>query len=100
MPYERCMGLMVQDDASYNEYREQMRPLLERHQGRFRYDFRVAQTLFSESVAPINRVFVIAFPDKGSNDAFFADPDYQRVRARWFEPAVAAVTLLMQNPSA
>lgn len=94
MAVERLVGLHVTDEDGYGAYREHMLPLLTAHGGTFGYDFRVAEVLRSEVDHPINRVFTIRFPDSAALEAFFAHPDYLAVRARWYEPAVAAGTEL------
>lgn len=94
MAYERLVGLHVTDEAGYARYREQMTPLLHALGGRFRYDFRIAEELKSEASHPINRVFVISFPDRATHDAFFAHPDYLAARRAHFEAAVQGVTML------
>lgn len=96
MALENLVGLDVSDDASYQAYREAMTPILTRYGGGFRYDFRVGEVLKSESDARINRLFIIHFPDRGAKDGFFADPEYAAVRARFFAPAVKAVTILAE----
>ncbi len=92
MSYERLMALQVRDEAAYQRYRKAMVPILERYGGGFRYDLQVSVVLKSEAPHPINRVFVIYFKDEPSKDAFFADPDYQSVRAEHYVPAVEAAT--------
>jgi uncharacterized protein (DUF1330 family) len=94
MTYERCVGLQVLDEAAYGRYRQGMLPLLARHGGAFRYDFKVAEALLNEAGAPINRVFVLAFPDEAAHDAFFADPAYLAVREAHFKAAVSHVTVI------
>ena len=86
-------GLEVKDDAGYARYRQEMTPILARYGGGFGCDFVVAQVLVGPNPR-INRVFAIAFPDRGSRERFFADPQYRAVRARWFEPSVGAVEVL------
>jgi hypothetical protein len=73
-----------------------MRPLLHARGGDFRYDFEVARTLRSEATHPINRLFAIHFPTSAAKDAFFADPEYRAIRARFYEPAVRARTVLAE----
>lgn len=90
MAYEMTVGLLVQDQARYEQYRSEIRPLLEEIGGAFRYDFIVARVLQSENGAEINRAFVLRFPDQSSKERFFADPRYLEIRRRWFEPAVKA----------
>lgn len=87
------LGLEVKDDAGYARYRQEMTPILARYGGGFGCDFVVAQVLVGPNPR-INRVFTIAFPDRGTRDRFFADPQYRAVRARWFEPSVSAVEVL------
>ena len=60
MAYERVMGMQIDDAEWYRKYREAMEPLLIKSGGRFRYDFRIAEVLRSETAKKINRVFVIA----------------------------------------
>ena len=94
MSYERMVGLDIIDEVGYARYREGMLPILERYGGSFRYDFRIAETLRSETPAAVNRVFLLSFPSREANSSFFADPDYLAVRERHFKPAVRAVTLI------
>lgn len=94
MAYEMMVGLTVVDDASYQQYREAMTPLLAARGGGFRYDFKIAQVLKSASDHPINRLFAIYFPDRASKDAFYADPAYLAIKAKWFAPAVTGRTIL------
>ena len=88
------MGLNVTDDEAYQTYRSEMTPILKLYGGGFRYDFRVAEVLKSESDAPINRVFVIRFPDEGSMSAFFSNEEYLRVRLRHFEKSVTDTVII------
>ena len=96
MMHELLVGLTVRDEAGYQQYRDAMGPILRDHGGRFRYDFTVAATLRSESTHPINRMFVLSFPDRASKDAFFSHPDYKAVRARHFESSVAGATIIAE----
>lgn len=92
MVHEMMVGLTVTDDALYTQYRTAMAPLLEAHGGGFRHDFTIAQVLRSSSDHPINRVFTIFFGSKERMDAFFAHPEYQAIKARYFTAAVAGIT--------
>lgn len=98
MPFDRVVGLQVADEASYVRYREGMLPILARHGGVFRYDLRVSEVLKAESGQPINRLFVLRFPDKEAQAGFFADPAYLTVREAHFKPAVAAVSVIGEYP--
>jgi uncharacterized protein (DUF1330 family) len=96
MPYEMTVGLLVTDHAMYAQYRREMRPLLERAGGAFRYDFDVARVLESEDGAEINRAFVIQFPDRSTKERFFADPRYLEIRRRLFEPSVKSTVRIAE----
>ena len=97
MPYEMAVGLLVVDQESYSQYRQEMRALLEDAGGAFRYDFEVARVLRSEDGgAEINRAFVLQFPNKSSKERFFADPRYIEIRRRFFDPAVKARVLIAE----
>lgn len=90
----RLYGLQVTDPAVYQRYRNEMTPILHRFGGAFGYDFAVSDVLKSETDRPINRVFTIRFPDSGTADRFFADPDYLAVRTAWFGASVSHVTVI------
>ncbi|NJK99919.1 MAG: DUF1330 domain-containing protein [Spirulinaceae cyanobacterium RM2_2_10] len=94
MTIEMLVGLNVTDPAVYQSYRQAIQPYLERYGGGFSYDFRIADVLKSRTAAPINRVFTIYFTDKAALDAFFADPEYQQVKQRYFEQSVADTTII------
>lgn len=88
------VGLEVLDETGYARYRAAMKPILAEFGGAFDYDFVVAQTLLGPP--SINRVFMIAFPDRAARERLFGDPRYLAVREAHFEPAVAATTLLAE----
>lgn len=93
MTHEMMVGLTVGDEGLYQQYRQAMAPLLAAHGGGFRYDFTVAKVLASASDHPINRVFAIYFGDARQRDAFFAHPEYQAIKARYFAKAVTGTTI-------
>lgn len=94
MAFERLVGLHVSDPGGYARYRQDMEPILRRYGGGFRYDFEVAETLRSESDHAINRVFVLACPDRETMERFFEDPEYLRIRDRWFDSSVNGHTTI------
>lgn len=96
MSYEMIVGLQVKNDKVYSEYREAMRPLLERADGGFRYDFKIAEVLKSEEKRPINRVFAIYFGDKEKMEAFFSNPEYLKIKQKYFEASVEATTIISE----
>src|SRR6185295_15698503 len=79
------LGLEVKDDAGYARYRQEMTPILARYGGGFGCDFVIAEVLVGPNPR-INRVFTIAFPDRGSRERFFADPQYRAARSRCWKP--------------
>lgn len=83
------MGMQIDDDALYTQYRAEMTPLLEAAGGSFGVDVRVSEVLRSPAKRSFNRLFTIRFPSAAAREAFFADPAYIDVRKRLFEPAVA-----------
>lgn len=91
MRYEVLVGLHVTDESGYQRYRDGMTPLLTACGGTFRYDFRGGEMLAGRSEKPINRLFLISFPDVATKEAFFSDPAYLAVRAEHFDGAVACV---------
>lgn len=62
--------------------------------GFFRQDLHVSEQLKGEEEGKINRIFVISFPDKATNDRFFADEAYKQVRAEHFDAAVESSVIL------
>jgi uncharacterized protein (DUF1330 family) len=92
----KIVGLDVRDDSMYRRYREAMTPILHRYGGAFGYDLVVGEVLKSPVEARINRLFTMLFPAKGVADRFFSDPDYLKIRAALFEPAVASVTIIAE----
>ena len=94
MAIERLVGLHVTDDDLYQKYRDGMFPILEEYSGGFGYDFKVSDVLKSEVEMPINRVFTIYFENKDAMNAFFSNEKYLKIKNKFFEPSVAAVTVI------
>ena len=88
MAYENLVGLYVSDETKYQQYRDNMIPILKTYGGSFRYDFKVGETLKSEFGDHLNRVFVISFSDQESKENFFNDEEYKKVRSKYFDKAV------------
>ncbi|HYD02020.1 MAG TPA: DUF1330 domain-containing protein [Phycisphaerales bacterium] len=97
MPYESIVAMHVTDPAGYAAYRAGMTPILRRYGGGFRYDVIVSDTLESAAPHPINRLFAIFFRDPAARDAFFADPEYLRVRAEHFVQSVGGFTVIAEH---
>ena len=96
MAFEMTMGLLVEDQEKYAQYRTEIAPLLEEHGARFRYDFDVARVLKGEAKHGINRLFMIEFPDRSTKTKFFVDARYLEIRARLFEKSVAGWTTIAE----
>lgn len=94
MSYEILVGLNVLDNSLYQEYRLAMKPILISYGGGFGYDFKVSETLASETTNDINRVFTINFPSSGKMDQFFSDPEYIKVKSRYFDSSVESTTTI------
>ncbi|MDO6763626.1 DUF1330 domain-containing protein [Agarivorans sp. 1_MG-2023] len=94
MSYEMLVGLHVLDDDMYQQYRDAMRPILSSYGGGFGYDFKVSEVLRPEENSDINRVFTIYFSDGAAKEAFFANPEYLKVREHYFEASVASTTII------
>jgi uncharacterized protein (DUF1330 family) len=94
--FHSLVALHVTDDDGYRRYRAGMTPLLAGYGGRFLHDFVVAEALQSAADHPVNRVFVLVFPDRAAKEAFFADPAYRAVRAEHFAGAVAGATIIAE----
>ncbi|XDD46794.1 DUF1330 domain-containing protein [Leptospira sp. WS39.C2] len=96
LSFETIVGLEIKDEGLYTEYRNAMKGLLEQYEGGFRYDFKIAETLKSESEHPINRVFLIYFKTKERKLSFFADPEYKKIREKYFLPSVESTTQIAE----
>ncbi len=96
MKYERVVGLEVIDDIQYSLYRENMKPILSQYDGGFGYDFKISEVLKSEVESSINRVFTIYFPSEQASNNFFKDPQYLRVKEKFFAESVNSTTTIAQ----
>lgn len=94
MSYEMMVGLQIKNDTEYANYREAMGTILKSYGGGFRYDFRVSETLKNEEERPINRVFAIYFENKEKMDEFFKNPDYLKVKSKFYDVSVEATTII------
>jgi uncharacterized protein (DUF1330 family) len=93
------MGMDVRDAAKYAAYREAMTPILHSFGGSFVLDVWVNEVLCSPTLQQFNRLFVIRFPSPARMEAFFSDPRYREIRARWFDPAVGKYEELARHES-
>jgi len=91
---EMLIGLNVIDDQGYARYRKEMTPLLEGVAGGFGYDFKISETLKSESNHDVNRLFTIFFPNKEVMDNFFKNEHYLSIRKNHFKSSVHSSTII------
>lgn len=91
---EMVVGLNVKDDASYSKYREHMTPLLKKCGGGFGYDFKISETLKSQTKDTINRLFTIFFPNNEAMETFFSDEDYIQIKKDYFLDSVESTTII------
>ena len=96
MTFEIVVGLQIKDEGLYKRYRTATQSLLTKANGGFRYDFRVAETLKSESSDPINRVFVIYFQNRQASADFFANEEYLKAKNQFFEAGVTSTTIIAE----
>lgn len=99
MTFERMMALEVVDEL-YQQYRDNMLPILHTFGGSFGYDFIVSKVLKAKTAKPINRVFTIDFPSKDMMEQFFTDPAYLTVKDKYFKASVNAVTMISMHEKA
>lgn len=88
--FEMIIGMRVTDEASYQRYRDHMTPLLESMGAWFRYDMRISELLKGQADEPFNRLFIMSFPDKGTQERFFGDERYLAIRREYFQGAVSS----------
>ena len=96
MVYEMLVGLHVTNDEVYQDYREEMTPILLEFGGGFGYDFKISEVLKSQTDKEINRVFTIYFPDKEAMQQFFSAESYRTVKAEFFASSVASTTVIAE----
>jgi len=96
MSFKNLVGLHVTGESGYQQYRTQMMPILHSYGGDFRYDFRIGEVLVNGSPHPVNRVFVIRFPDQAAKEQFFANPAYLKIRKALFETSVNGVSVIAE----
>ena len=96
MSFEYIVGLQVDNDDLYDQYRAAMLPILDNFGGGFRYDFRVSEVLQNEAGNPMNRVFAIYFKDDKAREEFFSDTEYLKIKEEFYTPAVSATTIISE----
>ena len=90
MAIERLIALQVTDDKMYNLHREKMFPILQKYNGDFGYDFKIAEVLKNETNKLINRVFTIHFRSEDEMESFFSDDEYLIIKHTYFTPSVSS----------
>jgi uncharacterized protein (DUF1330 family) len=97
MPHELVIAMNVTDPQTYSSYRAGMTPILIRYGGGFRYDMEVSRVFASPTSHPITRLFAIFFRDRPARDAFFADPEYLRVREQLLTRSIDGYTVVAEH---
>ena len=92
--YQLLVGLHVTNDEQYTQYRQHIMPLPESNGGNFEYDFTIDATLKNAAGHPINRLFVLSFPDQKAQHNFFNSPTYLQIRETYFQPSVNAASII------
>lgn len=82
----------VTDADRYPAYTAKTPALIARHGGRF--VVRGGEPRALEGPAERRRLVVIAFPDRAAAEAFYADPDYEPLRAIRWEAARSELILV------
>ena len=91
---EMLVGLNVTNNNIYQEYRENMTPILHTYGGEFGYELMVSDVLISETEEKINRVFTIRFSTKEKMEAFFIDEAYITIKEKYFNNSVESTTII------
>ncbi len=68
---------IVDDPSTFEEYRRQVMPTIEAHQGRF--IVRGGAFTALEGEMPYQRIAVLEFPSRAAAEAWYNSPDYQRI---------------------
>lgn len=89
MPAYVVVDTKINDDAAYERYKAQARPLVERHGGEYLARGGSLEVLEDELWSP-TRLVIIRFPDMAAARAFHAHPDYAPIKA--MRNAAAACT--------
>ena len=79
MPAYMIVNLDVQEPVVYEEYKAKVPALIAKHGGK--YLVRGGKFKILEGDWKPNRLVLFQFPDVASVDAFFADPEYQPLKA-------------------
>jgi len=97
MSYEMLVGLNVTNDDMYQDYRNAMKTILLQYGGGFKCDFKVSETLLPSDNKDINRVFIIYFENEETMNNFFSNPDYLKVKEKYFSNSVSSAVILSIN---
>ncbi len=97
MTIERVVALNVNDDSTYQKYRDAMSPILISFGGQFVYDFTIDKVLKSEAKHTINRVFMLRFNTEKDMQDFFSNADYLAIKKQYFTPSVSDITEIAKN---
>lgn len=85
-------NLDIQDQPTFQRYREEVMPLIARYGGR--YIVRGGEVQEVEGHLGLKRLVVLEFPNLEAARAFYDSPDYQPVKALRLQSAVSDVALV------
>lgn len=94
--HHMLVGLQISNEQVYRQYRQAMKPILQRFGGDFLYDVQVSQVLKAQHGEAFNRLFVIAFPTAEQLEQFFVQPDYLAAKEEFFNASVESTHFLAQ----
>jgi len=74
-------SLMIIDASMYQEYRNQIKPVMERHGITVKYEYTIDSVISSQQPEDrVNRLAVFEYSDQFNIDTFFNDPEYQNAK--------------------
>lgn len=74
-------SLMIMDASTYQAYRNQIKPVMERHGITVKYEYTIDAVLSSQQPEDqVNRLAVFEYSESFNIDTFFNDPDYQKAK--------------------
>ncbi|MEM9072271.1 MAG: DUF1330 domain-containing protein [Myxococcota bacterium] len=86
---ENLVGIQIDDEETYAEYRRRLAPVLEAHGAELLFDLRVAEVLEARGNQTFNRLFLMRFPSLEAAKKFSQSEEYVSLRDTYFTPSVS-----------
>jgi uncharacterized protein (DUF1330 family) len=86
-------NLDIQDQPTFQRYREEVVPLIQKYGGR--YIIRGGEVEDLEGHLGLKRLIVLEFPSLDAARAFYNSPEYQPVKAIRLQSAASEVALIL-----